>query len=421
MAKPLNIKNIIDKFLIKNKKIFDSYKISKETKSTRTYVFISTDRLLLKELFLKELKKLKVPTSQDFIGSSIGRTKIEAKYNTDNIGVHILYKSKSGGMTETTLNSTITELVPCILYTENQKYSSHKNESDINKTMQFLLEYCKKPKQNVYINETDKKAGIRFINSMENSSKYKEKMKNAFGVLKYLETLENIENIYWGYRAKPKGVQPNHKGDLFVEFNTKNILGVSLKAGTSKSEEPKLNTYVKPILEFLDKSAISTLDKKVYNEIHSKIGLPKGWTVKKDLNTIIQWRETNDENILYDKMLNITKEIIIKAFNKDTNKTIDYIKEKIIAVQEDVPLVVVKAFGNDYKMLTEEDDLEAFLPKVIKVNCMPSTRSKQNFVIELKAKKEKLSLNMSIRTNKSLPFNKLAQSWNLAVKFNSLS
>ena len=56
--------------------------------------------------------------------------------------------------------------------------------------------------------------------------------------------------MVWGYRnnTKPTGVNPNHKGDIFLVFKDKNnkpnIEGVSLKAGGEKTAEPQFNSYV---------------------------------------------------------------------------------------------------------------------------------------------------------------------------------
>ena len=95
-----------------------------------------------------------------------------------------------------------------------------------------------------------------FINNAENG-KFQEKVQNAINVLKWIEGVHRfhpIQNIYWGYRAKPRGVMTNHPGDIFLKFKNGKILGVSLKAGGEKTDEPKLNTYVKPIFDFYGKS-----------------------------------------------------------------------------------------------------------------------------------------------------------------------
>ena len=340
--------------------------------------------------------------------------------------VRLLYKAKSGGMSETTLNSTITELVPCILFMDKKTnlLKGKSSKADFLKVIKYLKS---NPNKKVYVGN-DGKAGMDFIKQMPESSKFVEKMMNARGILDYLLDLskkQDITNLWWAYRGKPPGVVNNHKGDLFVKFKNGKLLGVSLKAGTGKSEEPKLNTYVNAILENLnEKQELNKLKKKVYKEIHSTMGLPVDWTVRSHLDSIIKYRKKVSQKTLdtkYDKMLDMCRDTIVNVFNSNKKNAIKFIEEQIIAEQEDVPLVVVKGLGTaKYQILNEEDELAAFLTQVKTVKAYSNKNSKQNWHIDLKSKKTTLTLNMSIRTNKSKPFNKLAQGYNLAVKFNSL-
>ena len=311
--------------------------------------------------------------------------------------VRLLYKAKSGGMSETTLNSTITELVPCILFMDKKTnlLKGKSSKADFLKIIKYLKN---NPNKEVYVGN-DGKAGMDFIKQMSESSKFVEKMMNARGILDYLIDLSKFKN-----------------GKL---------LGVSLKAGTGKSEEPKLNTYVNAILENLnEKQELNKLKKKVYKEIHSTIGLPADWTVRSHLDSIIKYRKKVSQKTLdtkYDKMLDMCRDTIVNVFNSNKKNAIKFIEEQIIAEQEDVPLVVVKGLGTaKYQILNEEDELASFLTQVKTVKAYSNKNSKQNWHIDLKSKKDTLTLNMSIRTNKSKPFNKLAQGYNLAVKFNSL-
>ena len=109
---------------------------------------------------------------------------------------------------------------------------------------------------NCYLSDKDAKAGKDFIDKAE-TGKFQEKVQNAINVLKWIEGVNKfhpISKVYWGYRAKPRGVMTNHPGDIFLQFKNGKILGVSLKAGGEKTDEPKLNTYVKPIFDFYGKS-----------------------------------------------------------------------------------------------------------------------------------------------------------------------
>ena len=110
-------------------------------------------------------------------------------------------------MQETTLNSSITELFPCISF---EKGYSPRNAEDFHK---YLLDIdvsklkCVNTKDTANTQET--------INKADTSSKFTEKMDNAIGILQYLKDAskdKSISEVYWGYRAKPVGVPNNHPG-----------------------------------------------------------------------------------------------------------------------------------------------------------------------------------------------------------------
>jgi hypothetical protein len=120
-------------------------------------------------------------------------------------------------------------------------------------------------------------------------------------------------------------------------------------------------------------------------------------------------------------MLEIVRTSIINAVNANMKDTIAYIKKQVIKKDESVPLVVVKAFGKEYKMITDENAIETFLPTVKKIVASKSTSSKQAWAINLISKNGTITMNMTVRTNKPAPDNKLAQGYNLAIKFNGIT
>ena len=71
-------------------------------------------------------------------------------------------------------------------------------------------------------------------------------------------------------------------------------------------------------------------------------------------------------------------------------------------------------------MVTDEDALEAFLPKVRDVKARAATSAKQDWFIDLVGEKQTLTMKMTVRTNKPQPENKIAQGFNLAIKFNGI-
>ena len=206
------------------------------------------------------------------------------------------------------------------------------------------------------------------------------------------------------------------------------MLGVSLKAGGEKTAEPQLNTYVNKMFDdFGYANEKKIVQKLVYDDIHSKLLLPADWDSrskkKKSISVITDFKNKKSVEYekMYNKMLELIRNNIIKIVGKNKNKTIEYIQKQVLKKDDNVPLVVVKAIGLKYKMVTDEDDLAAFLPKIKTVKAYASTASKQNWFIELDAGKgEKLTMNMSVRSNKSPPENKIAQGFNLAIKFNGI-
>ena len=395
----------------------------KESTSKKTVLVIKTAREARKEARNSVEKKL---TDAKFIwqgsitGGSTGSTYVFYSNHT----ITILYKPASGGMSETTLNSTITELAPCLAFMGGK--TSFSNTNDFYK---YLLA-TKDKNLGVYLSH-DKVAGNLFIDTMPSSSKFEEKMENAMAVLDYLNSLDSdskIKQLYWGYRSKPRGVPTNHKGDIFVEFVNGNMLGVSLKAGTVASSEPQLNTYVNKFYnDFMRDDAKAKLRAKIYEEIHSKLGLPVDWdtTAKKNSSVaaIVAYREDNPtiyEN-LYNQMLEIVRESLINEVNKNLEDTVKYINKQIVGTSDEVPLVIVKAYGKSYKFVTDENALVTFLPKINTINAYKSLGSKQDWFIDLIASPlDKLTMRMSVRTNQPEPFGKIAQGFNLAIKYTGI-
>jgi hypothetical protein len=142
-----------------------------------------------------------------------------------------------------------------------------------------------------------------------------EKIQNAYAITKFLfETHKNkaIDKVVWGYREKPQGVPSNHAGDIFVYFKEKTypaIAGISLKAGSEKSSEPKLNSYVKTTLTkpmWLKSSpkAVSELKKELWEKVYSKIpSLPKSITVDNYFLSVGTKEATKPNPLLIEKMI----------------------------------------------------------------------------------------------------------------------
>ena len=398
-----------------------SYEKSEKQSTSKRDVYIvrSSDRETDRDEILRNLNQAGIKASLGTSSSSVDP--IDGIYQNRNFRIFV--KPLSGGMGETTLNSSITELFPLIAF--EKKY----NPKDIISFHQFLLGVdvsklkCVGPK--------DIKAAEETINKADTSTKFKEKMANAIGVLKYIQQEDKnkkIKSLFWGYRAKPAGVPSKHPGDMFITYNDNKILGVSLKAGGKKTSEPQLNTYIGKVFdEFKDRN-YGKLMSLAYKSVYSKIpGMPPERSFIRDRKTKDILRKFNSTNNaqyekFYDEYLEIMRQGIIKLFNKNKDNTIKYIKTNILRDAPDVPTIVIKAVGSDYEEVTDKDQLGVFLPQVKFIKATASTSSKQNWFIELTSGPDTLKMKMTIRTNKSghAGLKKLGQ-FSLAVKYNGLS
>lgn len=405
------------------------YEIKKEKSSRLKQVLFvkSSDRSSTKKEIEKELLKKKigfVSQKNNALSGSIETTVIPYDFVNKGAVVVLVYKPASGGMSETTLNSTITELAPALAFTHGYKPKSVDDFYSFLKTVDHK-------KSSVYVIPRDVEAGRKFVDEFPKSSKFKEKMENAMGVLKYLEQ-ENkknpINNVYWGYREKPKGIDSKHKGDLFVEYRNGSMVGVSLKAGDANSKEPKLNTYVNPILETLYPKGVNELRQQLWDTVYKTFttdqnGYDKGGTKREVIKQLsaLERADLKTYDELYNINLDIIRNELTKVFEYNVKNTVDYLNVAIAGKDDSVPLLVIKAYGTNYMILTDEDDVAVFLPKVKSIKSYPSTTSKQDFYIELIASAtEKLKLKFAVRTNKTGDEHKLGQFFNLAVKFNGI-
>jgi len=407
--------------------VFGDIPIEKKSANSKTTVFIarSQDRLTDRDELVRNLKQAGVKAEvREKSGQSVDPIHIDDGFDT---AIIILIKPKSGGIGETTLNASITELFPAIAWEKNFNVGTN-----IEKFYDFLLE--QDPSKLKCVNKKDVDVARDTIQKASESSKFSEKMLNAMGVYKYLQE-ENksklIKNVYWGYRAKPKGVPKNHPGDIFLEFTDGQMLGVSLKAGGKKTKEPKLNTYVNPVFTAFKDNGVKNLKLELHKKVYSKIeGMPDarsydGSKRRDTAKALVTLSNTDNKKYetLYNEHLEICRGAVIDLFNKDKEKTLDYIRTEILRDAPEVPTKVIKAIKGDFEEITSNDELGVFLPVVKFIKAYPSKTSKQNWSLQLESKDTTITMGMSIRTNKAgnAGQKKLGQFFNLAIKYNSLS
>ena len=396
-------------------------KNERQSSSKRDVIIVrSKDRESDRDEILRNLKQAGIPSQLGSAQSSVDP--IDGTH--DNKNFRILVKPMSGGMAETTLNASITELFPCIAYEKGH------NPSNPQAFHEFLVG-VDVSKLNC-VGSKDVAAAQETINKADTSSKFEEKMENAIGIYQFLIDSSKdkpIKRVFWGYRQKPAGVPKNHPGDMFIEYSDGAKLGVSLKAGGKKTSEPQLNTYVTPVFNaFGEKRKLDGLMKTVYSQVYSKIkGMPPENKFMKDRKTQQVLRDFDKKNNaqyeeFYNQYLQIMRKGIVDLFNSSKDKSIEYIKTEVLRDAPDVPTMVVKAVGSSWEEITDKDEVGVFLPQVKFIKAYESRSSKQNWHIELKSGNESLTMNMSIRTNKSghAGQKKLGQ-FSLAVKYNGLA
>ena len=413
---------------------FDGFEFEvnqKASSSARTvYRVRSSDRDNDRDEILRRLRQAGVDANLGSSSSSVDP--IDGVFDEKKFRIEV--KPLAGGMGETTLNSSITELFPCIAF---EKGYSPKDVEDFHKYLMSIdvgtLD-C--------VMSSDSQAAQETINKADTSTKFTDKMENAIGILKYIQDQhkdKTVSNVYWGYRAKPDGVPKTHPGDMFIKYRDNKLLGVSLKAGGKKTSEPQLNTYVRPVFTaFGETRMMETLRSTAYAQVYSKIdGMPalanfdggangRHRDRRKTEDTLKAYDKANNKGYEadYDAMLEIMRKGVVELFNKDKNKTLTYIKHEVLRDAPDVPTVVIKAVGTDYEEVTDRDAVGVFLPQVKFVKAYASKTSKQDWFIELKSGTDSLTMKMTIRSNKSghAGKKKLGQfPTGLAIKYNGLA
>ena len=213
---------------------------------------------------------------------------------------------------------------------------------------------------------------------------------------------------------------------LYSPFLSKNFRlshFISLKAGTTSSKEPKLNSYVgttlrKPAWKNVYPRAVDELKEELWDKVYSKISnLPK--TVNKTNYLTLSTTRQTPNKILQEKMLDLFKydNIIFEALyvrmntlcrnklismiNGNVNATKEWIEEEFRLEKQDVevPMILVKAIGSKAESHAT-DPLREFLPAVTSVNAYLKPQSVQEWFIDLKgSNNKKMTLTMTIRSD----------------------
>lgn len=406
----------------------DDVSVKKASSTLVVYTIKSKDRLTTREKVKSELISAGFPkskVSQVMIPSESSMEIIETKPGSTKY--RFVFKPTRGGMSQTTLNASITELFPAIAFITGIRARSIKSNADF---------YSRIQKNNsaslsCYVNSRDAAAGAEFIDKAPNG-KFDEKVRNAINVLRWIEAVNKkhpISNVFWGYRAKPPGVRTNHPGDIFLQFQNGGMLGISLKAGGTNTDEPKLNTYVKKIFEsYGEARKFDLLRDKLWPQYMQIPGITEKdkskWGKKELADKTYAFEQANPEqyDALYDQNLLIIKQELTNLLNSNTQKTKKWLLESLANEDKDVPLVVVKTTSITARRDKSTDLLTEALASVKSIVASPNPKSgtsKQGWFIRL-SDGSVLELDFTTRTNKVGSLHKMGQFANLAVKFNKV-
>jgi hypothetical protein len=336
-------------------------------------------------------------------------------------------KYLTGGQ-QTTVNSTITELFPALCFNNGFNPRTPEELEDFINGLDLNSQKSKK----TFVNANNIKAGKEFVVLKDSirPDMRKEKIENAFAITKFIfETHKNkaIEVVVWGYREKPPGIPSNHPGDIFIFFKDKKtypgIAGISLKAGSEKSSEPKLNSYVKttltkPMWMKSSPKAVPQLKKELWDKVYSKIpSLPKSVTADNYFESVGKKEATKPNAILMDKMVDlfeaspekfdalyvemnkICREKLCEVINNDINATKQWINEEFRLEKkgEEIPLVLVKAIRTNFQ--TAGDPLADMLPVAKTIKAYLNKNSVQEWFIDVSDGKKTITLLMTIRSD----------------------
>ena len=314
---------------------------------------------------------------------------------------------------DTTQNASVTELFPALVFNTGYKCSTVKN---LRMYLDKLRFSDSKVKKTFVPNTTNIDAGKRVIENLDSMKQtiYEDKMENAIGISNFLYELNKnnpIDRVVWGYREKPTGIPSNHAGDIFVFFKSKQKLGISLKAGTAKSKEPLLNTYVATTYKKLGKEReLKKLEDELWTRVYSKVPGVKDIATKANYMTkknevtslyvvyFVHHQQKADE--LYNEMLLVSREQVCKTINAlSLNDFKKWIRENfnLQSNKAEVPLILVKAVGKTAEQ--KSDDLASLMPNITKFKAHLNTNSVQGWFIDVETPDIKKRLIMTIRSD----------------------
>ena len=356
-----SVKELAKKIVFKGTK-----KYSEKMRAVNLFIYVQdreSDSAKIFEALKKEGKK---PTTNKTSLSSFPATEIVYAGKI----IRLIYKPAAGGKGESTLNAAITELGPVLLFNSGKTITP-----DPDGMLQIMHETLNLDRWSTGILAGDMGMAKTMVDSFDGSSRYSEKMINAYAIYKWVKDYENrtspIESLFWAPRTKPAGVPPKSAADIVIKHTkdaADDLLGVSLKAGSRSSAEPLLNTSlmqcVRSLYPTLEKKIIKTVWDEIYKPIVDDYNSNSGKILDVTMDNfyrynnakikttnilaILDWFESNNKSGYLDKynqMQDILKDVIMEVVNKNGRAFNDWLAEKM-NVADTFPLIVVKAVKN---------------------------------------------------------------------------
>jgi hypothetical protein len=308
------------------------------------------------------------------------------EFTLDGILIRLVFKP-FGGQQMTTLNSTITELVPILLW-----HAGYNGSPD----PIAMITACRSVNLSKvsWASPNDAATAEKYIDMFQDSSLFNEKMENAYGIYQWLLG-QNPIDLIWAYRAKPAGwgIEAKSRADIVV-VTDKSAFGVSVKAKSSASSKVrKMSSTFFEALRYFGGSYIDDARIFAWNNVFSgmiqeyisdkpededemkKITVDNCWglsdrtqDINKSLLKVIEYlykkdAKKTDENGYY-KLQAGARDILAKMIEAKPDTWVSFIKEKA-GIGLVFPVTVVIAIKTTAKEIVEEteDNVSATLNK----------------------------------------------------------
>lgn len=184
------------------------------------------------------------------------------EFMLDSLLIRVVYKP-IGGQAATTLHSTITELVPILLWKANYSGSADPDT---------MMEVCR----NVDLNSItwavakDAETAAKYLDEFDQAPLYKEKMENAYGIYQMLKEY-NPTDLIWCYRVKPYDIPAKSRADVYVESADSKPFGISVKAKSGSSKVRKMSSTFFELESFVGGKYLDDLVKWGWSAVYSGI------------------------------------------------------------------------------------------------------------------------------------------------------